>query len=73
MINYDKLNGAIVTKTTLTRMINDENVSEVKRVGQTVWLDKWKIITNHGSYMVYTRGGIISALILSLLCRLEMR
>lgn len=61
MINYDKLNGAIVTKTTLTRMMNDKGTYEVKRVGQTVWLDKYKITTNHGYYMVYTRGGIIAS------------
>ena len=60
MINLDKLNGAIITKTTLTRIINDPTVSDVKRVGQTVWLDKWKVVNSKGNYTVYTRGGIVN-------------
>lgn len=60
MINYDKLNGAIVTKTTLKRMMDDPYTIEVKRVGQTVWLDKYKIKTQNNSYTVYTRGGFVS-------------
>lgn len=60
MINFDKLNGAIVSRETLSRIYNDNEVEEAYLSGQTVWLNKHKIILKNGKeYCVYTRGGIV--------------
>lgn len=59
-INYDKLSGMIITKSTLQRMMCDTNVTEVTPAGQTAWLNRWKVkLVNGDTYTVYTRGGFI--------------
>lgn len=59
-INYEKLSGMIITKSTLQHMMCDNNVTEVTPAGQTTWLNRWKIkLVNGDTYTVYTRGGFI--------------
>lgn len=61
MINYDKLNGAIVTRTTLDRMFKDKNLCSIYLTGKTTWLDRYKIQHQNGNtYYVYVRGGAIA-------------
>lgn len=56
MINYDKLNGVIVSRETLARIQNDANVKECHQYGETVFLKGWRIILqNDKVYRVYTR------------------
>ena len=56
MINYDKLNGVIVSRETLARIQNDANVKECYQYGETVFLKGWRIILqNDKVYCVYTR------------------
>lgn len=58
MLNYDKLNGAIVSRETLEKIQNDTNVKEFYKYGQTAFLDGWRIVLNDGkTYRVYTGGG----------------
>ena len=44
MINYDKLNGVIVSRETLARIQNDSSVKECYQYGETVFLKGWRII-----------------------------
>ena len=61
MINYDKLNGAIVTRTTLDRMFKDKNLCSIYLSGKTICLDRYKIQHKNGNtYYVYVRGGAIA-------------
>lgn len=58
MINYDKLNGAIVSRETLDKMIYDPDTISIQPSGQTEFLDAHKIEHINGNcYKVYTRGG----------------
>lgn len=62
MINYDKLNGMIVSRETLEHMKNDLDTAEFYKSGETMWLDRWNFIHKNGNkYYVYTRGGVINA------------
>ena len=56
MIDYDKLNGVIVSRETLALIQNDSNVKEFYQYGETVFLKGWRIILqNDKVYRVYTR------------------
>ena len=56
MLNYDKLNGVIVSRETLERIQSDKNVKEFFKYGETVFLNGWRIILNNDKvYRVYTR------------------
>ena len=56
MINYDKLNGVIVSRETLALIQNDSNVKEFYQYGETVFLKGWRIVLqNDKVYRVYTR------------------
>lgn len=58
MINYDKLNGIIVSRETLGKMTYDPDVRAIWCSGQTVFLDAYRIEHKNGNcYKVYTRGG----------------
>ena len=58
MLNYDKLNGTIVSRETLEKIQNDKDVTAFYKYGETVWLDGWHIDHKNGnSYRVYMRGG----------------
>lgn len=58
MINYDKLNGAIVSRETLDKMIHDPDTISIQPSDQTAFLDAYKIEHKNGNYYkVYTRGG----------------
>lgn len=60
MINYNKLNGAIVSRETLEHIKNDPNVKEFFYYTDTLFLKAWKIILHTGQqYRVYTRKGVI--------------
>ena len=60
MINYDKLNGVIVSRETLEHIKNDPNVKEFFYYTDTFYLKAWKIILHNGNqYRVYTRKGVI--------------
>lgn len=62
MINYDKLNGMIVSRETLDCMKNDPDITEHYKSGETIQLDRWNFIHKNGNkYYVYTRGGVIHA------------
>lgn len=43
MINYDNLNGAIVSRETLDKMIHDSDTISIHPTGQTEFLDAYKI------------------------------
>lgn len=59
MINYDKLNGAIVSRETLDKIIHDPDTISIHPTGQTAFLDGYRIEHKNGNrYKVYTRGGI---------------
>ena len=59
MINYDKLNGVIVSRETLSHIISDPNVISVYPSGKTAFLDAYRIEHHNGNYYrVYTRGGL---------------
>lgn len=54
MINYDKLNGEIVSRETLDKMIHDHNTISIHQSGQTTFLDGYKIEHKSGNhYKVY--------------------
>lgn len=58
MINYEKLNGIIVSRETLSHMKNDPRCSELYMTGQTAMLDAYRIVLTTGErYRVYTYGG----------------
>lgn len=60
-INYKKLSGMIITKSTLQHIMCDPDALEVTPAGQTAWLNKWRIkLVNGDTYTVYTRGGFIN-------------
>lgn len=60
MINYDNLNGVIVSRETLEHIKNDPNVKEFFYYTDTLYLKAWKIILHNGQqYRVYTRKGVI--------------
>lgn len=59
MINYDKLNGVIVSRETLSHIIHDPDVISVHPSGKTTFLDCHRIEHQNGNhYRVYTRGGL---------------
>lgn len=58
MIDYDKLNGMIVSRETLDKMAHDTNTITIHPTGQTAFLDAYRIEHKNGNYYkVYTRGG----------------
>lgn len=58
MINYDKLNGMIVSRETLGKMTHDPDTISIRSTGQTAFLDAYRIEHKNGNcYKVYTRGG----------------
>ena len=59
MINYDKLNGVIVSRETLSHIISDPDVISVYPSGKTPFLDAYRIEHKNGNYYrVYIRGGL---------------
>lgn len=58
MLNYDKLNGMIVSHETLGKMAHCPDVISIRPTGQTAFLDAHKIEHKNGNYYkVYTIGG----------------
>lgn len=60
MINWNNLNGQIVSRETLERLIRTDEITEAHPVGQTMCLTRYRLShVNGNDYTLYIRGGYI--------------